>query len=692
MTSIYPSSTSSSTNSSSTSSKNLLRISGMSSGIDTDAVVKSMVSNYQSKIDKANQGKQTLQWKQEAYRDIIKSVKGLQDYFDPLSSKYVLSGKSLNINTAATDDSSIVSATSGSSAKPGTYNIHVSQLAEQAKVEGTSKNSIITMPDTISASAWQDKVLMFNDGTSDVPIKLSNQISDLNGDKSISTDELVADINKQIAGSSLSGKISASFVNDGTNNNYIKFTKSTSVSNAITLSTDSNKSTIPNISSLTNSTINSGISSSSKLITDLGFSTGAINFTLGSGTASYNVSLTVDSSTTMQNLIDKVNSATSGAVNLNVDDTTGKISFQSKNYGSASSIKLTDTSTSNNIITTFGIAATSTNPITQTGKDAIVAIKAPGQATATTTTQSSNKFTINGVAYNLVGVNETDKTSNITVTANSDTVVSNIKSFIDDYNSVISQINTKLTEKKNNDYAPLTDAQKEGMSADQITAWETKAKVGILRNDDNLSNLMTQLRGMFSSPVYSKYDSNNTSTGKISLNFGQYGSNAIGIDMSTDYDDGGKLVLEDETKLKNAIENNIDDFKKMFIGSSDSTLSTNQSYSGSKKYYEDGLFTRMDTILRDYVGAPGVGKDGTYSYTGTMNIFVNKQYDYSTTGSGGKNTLPDQVYNETLSISKLKTQMSDAETRYYNKFTALETAMNQLNSQQSQLSSMLGTS
>ena len=69
-----------------------------------------------------------------------------------------------------------------------------------------------------------------------------------------------------------------------------------------------------------------------------------------------------------------------------------------------------------------------------------------------------------------------------------------------------------------------------------------------------------------------------------------------------------------------------------------------------------------------------------------MNIFVNKQYDYSSTGSSGKNTLPDQVYNQTLNITKLKTQMSDAETRYYAKFTALETAMNTLNSQQSTLS------
>ena len=110
MTSIYASTTSTS---GSTASAKLLRISGMASGIDTDAVVKSMVSNYQAKIDKANKAKQTLQWQQEGYRDIIKGVKGLQDYFDPLSSKYMLSGNTLNINTAASDEPSVLSGTSG---------------------------------------------------------------------------------------------------------------------------------------------------------------------------------------------------------------------------------------------------------------------------------------------------------------------------------------------------------------------------------------------------------------------------------------------------------------------------------------------------------------------------------------------------------------------------------------------------
>lgn len=784
MTSIYPSSTSSST-SNGTSSANLLRISGMASGIDTDAVVKSMVSNYQARIDKANQAKQTLQWKQEAYRDIIKDIKGLQDYFDPLSSKYMMSGKSLNINAAVSDNNSIASAIAGSTAKAGTYNVKVSQLAEQAGITSKSSlNSLVNIVDNTATKLdnWKgatlnldtnlklgaitdsnnfsglvasinnkisadstlkgkivasydttnQKIIFENKSGSDInlnvnsssnssilsttsigksssisvsvtdatkwseanltfsnSITLADPIPDTTGLTGVGVDDIVANINSKISQNSLlSGKVSASYVSAG-GNSYIKFTSASSMSLTAKTSDSTPVDIVP-----PNKSINSGISPASKLVSDLGFSEGTAKFSLTNGTTTSNVSLTVDSSTTIQNLIDAVNSATSGTITMSVDDATGKISFQSKSYGSTSNISITNANTSStNVIKQLGIKDTATNTETvlgTSGKDAIVDITAPGQASPTTTTQSSNQFTLNGVSYNISGINNTIG-ANITVTGNSDTVVTNMKKFIEDYNSVISKINTKLTEKKDSNYAPLTDAQKESMSESQITAWETKAKVGILRNDDYLSTLMTQLRGVFSSPVYSSYDSSSPSTGKVALTLGKYGTNAIGIDTSTDYTDGGKLIITDETKLKSVIENNLEDFKKLFIGSSDSELRTNESYVGSKKYKEDGMFKRMDNILRDYVAAPGLGEDGTYTLSGSMNIFVNKQYDYSSTGSSGKNTLPDQVYSKTLSISKFQTQLSDAQTRYYAKFTALETAMNQLNSQQSQLSSMLGT-
>lgn len=674
MTSIMQSSSTGS--SSGTSSKNLLRISGMASGIDTDAVVKSMVSNYQAKIDKENQAKQTLQWKQDGYRDIIKGIKGLQDYFNQTSSKYILGDSAMNINSAVSDTNSVVSATSGSTAKAGTYSVEVSKLAEQAKVAGSSLDSIMTVGNaTCDGSAWKNEKLVFGTDTTDT-LTISNSITSMS--------DLVADINKQLASSKTAGgKVSASYVNDGTNS-CIKFT-STDGSIGVKLENSAGTTVLNSITS-----INSGISASTKLSSLSGISIGkvvdgkGINFTVN-GKA---VNLDVDATTTVQNLMDAVKSATSGAVTMSIDDTTGNISFQSKNYGSTSSVTLKDD-------TNGTLGKLKVTNLTDTGADATVTITAPGQS-AITTTQSSNQFSINGMSYNISNTN-VGKPANITVTADTDKVVTNFKNFIKDYNTIISTINTKLTEKKNKDYAPLTDDQKSSMSESQIKAWEDKAKVGVLRNDDYLNDVMTQLRGIFSSPVYSSY-SNSTTNTKIPLSLGKYGSSAIGIDTSSVVADSGQLVLTDETKLTNTIKNNFDDLKKMFSGASSkdlkpiNTLGDKEAYVGSGKYMEDGMFTRMNTILSSYVATPGLGTDGTYTLSGTMNIFVNKQYDYSSSGTSGKNTLPDQVYNKTASVNKLKTQMSAAETRYYAKFTALETAMTKLNSQQSQLSSMLGTS
>lgn len=58
-----------------------------------------------------------------------------------------------------------------------------------------------------------------------------------------------------------------------------------------------------------------------------------------------------------------------------------------------------------------------------------------------------------------------------------------MKTFVDDYNKIMDKIYDLVTEKKDSDYPPLTEAQKEEMSEDEIKDWEKKAKQGILRND-----------------------------------------------------------------------------------------------------------------------------------------------------------------------------------------------------------------
>ena len=62
-------------------------MSGMVSGMDTESLVKSMLSGLQTKIDTQNQQKQQLLWKQEMYRDVISKINTFQSkYLDITSS------------------------------------------------------------------------------------------------------------------------------------------------------------------------------------------------------------------------------------------------------------------------------------------------------------------------------------------------------------------------------------------------------------------------------------------------------------------------------------------------------------------------------------------------------------------------------------------------------------------------------
>lgn len=573
---------------SASSSTNTMKITGMATGLDTDSMVKAMTANYQNKIDKTNQDKQIVQWKQDMYRDIIKDVKGLQDYFDQTSSKYILGDSKFNPINITNSDDSIAGFTAASTAQSGNYKIEVSKLAKPALLQGT------------------------------------------------------------------------------------------------------------NISATSSTTLESlGVTDASKL-----------TFAINGKTVTTDA---VTNTTTIQNVIDTINNNVDMkglGVTASFDDLSKKFVFSTNSSGTTSSLSVAVTSDKVPAdVTNLGLSpslikdASGTVTSSTTGQNAEFKLTYPDGRTESLV-QTSNNFTANGITYNLKSVG----TTNITVAKNNvDSIVDNLKKFKDDYNNLIDKIQGKLTEKKQFSYKPLSDDQKKDMKDADIATWETKAKQGLLKNDDNLENLLSDLKSAFSDNVFTNFDTtkdfySQDPANQISLHVGSFDNNAIGIDTSSDISDLGKIEIKDEAKLKDAISNHIEDFTKLFIGKSseklekDPVTGLDKQYSGSKKYYEDGIFTRMDNIIRNYAGDPGVGKDGTSTVKGVLNIFANKQYDFSLTGTTGKNTLPDQIYGKTLSITDLQSKLDTAQERYYKKFSALETAMNNMNTQMSSFKSQMGIS
>lgn len=150
---------------------NTLRITGLNTGLDIDAMVKKMLTADQTKVDKAKQQQQLITWKQEAYKDIITSLKDLQSaYFDVAdSANYLLSSSSYSNMAVSSSDSTVVSAKALTNAEVGNYKILVKQTAKVADITGTS----------ISASSGSStKLLNLGVSTGDVEINLSYKNGD----------------------------------------------------------------------------------------------------------------------------------------------------------------------------------------------------------------------------------------------------------------------------------------------------------------------------------------------------------------------------------------------------------------------------------------------------------------------------------------------------------------------------------
>lgn len=551
---------------------NMLRITGLNTGLDIDAMVKKMLTADQTKIDQAKQQQQLIQWRQEAYQSIIKDVKDLQStYFDITNStSYLLSSSSYNNMTAASSDATIVSGKASATATAGNYKILIKQLASAANLTGSQ----------ISAQSGS-----------------ATKLSDLG----------------------ISGNISL-----------------------------------------------------------------ALDYNNGGTAGSKTVTFTATDSSTIQDLEDAIKNQTGGAVTAKFNELTGQFSIQTSTTGSSSTISVTD---NNGVLSKLGITDK-----TGTGNDAMVAIKEPGSSSYIVSRQSSNNFTVNGVTYSISDVNSTnsdiskdkvgqsvvvdavaDSPVSISVTQDTSKVHDLITNFIDKYNNLVGEVQDKFSEKKDYDYAPLTDAQKEEMSDTDITNWESKAKEGILRNDDNLQQLLDNLTSAFNTPVV---DSSGKSVSTIY--FGSIGDNALGIDTSDDYSEGAKLSITDEQKFTDALNNHADEIMKLFTTTSDSTDATD-------KFNQSGIFQRISDIIDKNVGVIG-----TTLNSGALTKYANLQDDYSVTGGSGTGTLPDQIYQQQLLINTLTDRMNDDQTKYYNQFTQLEVAMEQLNAQQSTLSLYLG--
>ena len=345
----------------------------------------------------------------------------------------------------------------------------------------------------------------------------------------------------------------------------------------------------------------------------------------------------VNKNDTIQSLINKVNSS-DGSVKLSFNEVTNRFSLESTQSGANGDIQISDTDTQNFLknITKIDVQNKNNNSKYTQGQDAIFEID------GVQTTRASNDVDMNGISFTING------TGKVTLEAKNDVdgAVEKIKAFVEDYNKLIEEINTAVTDTRPKSgkygyYEPLTDDEKKAMSEDEIKKWEEQAKTGLLNGDEHLNKFLSSLRGN----VYKAVDIGGKT---ISLY-------EIGITTSKNYNSGGQLEINEE-KLKKALEERGDEVKQLFTN-------------------DKGIAKSIQNSINDAVGSTG---------------YLRKKAGIKGTTSAANNDLTKELEEITKKLAEERERLYNKEMAYFQMFSKMEAAMNQQNNQMAAILGMTG--
>lgn len=295
-------------------------------------------------------------------------------------------------------------------------------------------------------------------------------------------------------------------------------------------------------------------------------------------------------------------------------------------------------------VTVNGGANDSTNTSIPTGMALIEGSDSKIILNGAELTSSSSVVSANGLEISLTGVTKENESVTFSVTTDTDAIYDSVKSFLKEYNSVMKEMNTLYNADSAKGYEPLTSQEKEAMSDDEVKEWETKIKNSLLRSDSTLGSIINAMRSAMQTTV--EYDG------------GTYALSSLGIMTSTDYTEGGLLHI---------------------YGDPDDSV-----YSAKDDKLKKALEENPDVVIATLTG-----------------VFGNLRQTMSDKMAGSKYSSSMSFYNDIKMKSDVKDYESDIkdwedklaemEDAYYSKFTAMETALAKLQSQQSTMSGLFSS-
>ncbi|HOO75015.1 MAG TPA: flagellar filament capping protein FliD, partial [Tepiditoga sp.] len=331
---------------------------------------------------------------------------------------------------------------------------------------------------------------------------------------------------------------------------------------------------------------------------------------------------------TVEDIIAKVNGDSTADATMVYDETNSKIYVANDSTGALNLTFYGD----NDLMAALGMDSFAT----EIGKKSEVQISYDnGTSVSKTITSNDNEISFNGNKLKLTG-EDSGTWVNVTVENDIEGSYEKIKGIFDKYNDTMKFLYTRYTESKVSGKAEtdMTEAEKQQ---------------GMLQKDDHLQEIMRSMKNIFYGTVSKDSGTKYGSLFEIGFATGDSG-------LNLDNTEKGYIKI-DEDALKEKLRTNPQDVFELF------SLDDEEN----KKY---GIGTQMRNYMREVTKFGGYIDDLT----------------------GSEGSVTKQIRTDTSLMADQFALLNKKENAYYQKYANLEKAMSELQSQQSYITSYLGSS
>lgn len=259
---------------------------------------------------------------------------------------------------------------------------------------------------------------------------------------------------------------------------------------------------------------------------------------------------------------------------------------------------------------------------------------------------SSNTFEINGLT--ITALQKSDEEVTLSTRQDTDGIFDMIKNFFKEYNTLINEMDSLYNADSAGDYEPLTDDEKSELSDSEVEKWETKIKDSILRRDSNLSTVASAMKNIMLQGA---------SVNGKQMYLSDFGIETLGYFSSEENERNAYHINGDADD--SAVSSKENSLKAMIASDPDTVVSFFSQLT-------QNLYTELNTQSKSVEGIRSFGS-----------FYDDKK-------------MKEDYADYTEKIQKQEDKLSALEERWYSKFSAMETALAKLQSNQSAISGLFG--